>query len=96
VAPWGRGLTRSRQWSSQATNRSAGQKLFEMDKQDKAADLMSSLNVERKYSEPGLYLGASVFTAAGWQGSFYPPGMQPREYLSHQWLYLRQVVETLR
>jgi hypothetical protein len=57
--------------------------LFEMDKLDKAADLMNSLNVERPHSEPGLFLGTSAFTAAGWQGSFYPPGMQPREYLSH-------------
>jgi hypothetical protein len=46
-------------------------------------DPMSSLNVERTYSEPGLYLGTSAFTAAGWQRSFDPPGMQPREYLSH-------------
>jgi uncharacterized protein YecE (DUF72 family) len=57
--------------------------LFEMDKLDKAADLMGSPKVERPYSEPGLYLGTSAFTANGWQGSFYPPEMQPREYLSH-------------
>jgi uncharacterized protein YecE (DUF72 family) len=30
-----------------------------------------------------LYLGTSAFTAAGWQGSFYPPGMQSREFLTH-------------
>ncbi|HVB55694.1 MAG TPA: DUF72 domain-containing protein [Candidatus Acidoferrales bacterium] len=29
----------------------------------------------------GIYLGTSAFTAAGWPGSFYPAGMQPRDYL---------------
>ena len=53
-----------------------------MDKLDKAAEL-TSLRVERPYSEPGLYLGTSAFTAAGWQGLFYPKGMQPGQYLSH-------------
>jgi uncharacterized protein YecE (DUF72 family) len=53
--------------------------LFEMDKLYKA----ENQNVRREYSEPGLYLGTSAFTATGWQGSFYPPGMQPREYLTH-------------
>ena len=52
-------------------------------KLDKSADLMSSLQVLRPYSEPDLYLGTSAFTASGWQGSFYPKGMQPHEYLSH-------------
>jgi|SRR5882762_5864753 len=57
--------------------------LFEMGKLEKAADLMSKLNVERPYSEPDLYLGTSAFTANGWQGSFYPKGMKPTQYLSH-------------
>src|SRR5260221_4257113 len=30
----------------------------------------------------GLRLGTSAFTAAGWRGSFYPPGMKPADYLS--------------
>ncbi len=30
-----------------------------------------------------LRLGTSAFTAAGWQGSFYPEGLPPREYLSY-------------
>ncbi|MBZ5526996.1 MAG: DUF72 domain-containing protein [Acidobacteriia bacterium] len=34
-------------------------------------------------SEPGIRLGTSAFTAAGWPGSFYPAGMKPAEYLSH-------------
>jgi uncharacterized protein YecE (DUF72 family) len=29
-----------------------------------------------------IHLGTSSFTAAGWNGSFYPAGMQPRDYLS--------------
>jgi uncharacterized protein YecE (DUF72 family) len=31
----------------------------------------------------GLLLGTSAFTASGWQGSFYPIGMNEREYLGH-------------
>jgi uncharacterized protein YecE (DUF72 family) len=57
--------------------------LFEMDKPEMAGHLANILNVERPYSEPGLYLGTSAFTANGWQGSFYQPGMQPREFLTH-------------
>jgi uncharacterized protein YecE (DUF72 family) len=30
-----------------------------------------------------LRVGTSAFTAAGWQGSFYPEGMKPAEYLTH-------------
>jgi len=29
-----------------------------------------------------LYIGTSAFTAAGWEGTFYPPGMKPADYLS--------------
>ncbi|PYU45908.1 MAG: hypothetical protein DMG53_13300 [Acidobacteria bacterium] len=28
-------------------------------------------------------IGASGFTAGGWEGSFYPPGRKPAEYLSY-------------
>jgi uncharacterized protein YecE (DUF72 family) len=31
----------------------------------------------------GMRIGTSAFTAAGWEGSFYPEGMQPREFLSY-------------
>jgi len=31
---------------------------------------------------PSLYIGTSAFTAAGWEGSFYPLGMKPADYLS--------------
>lgn len=30
-----------------------------------------------------LYIGTSAFTAEGWVGSFYPAGMQPRDFLSY-------------
>jgi uncharacterized protein YecE (DUF72 family) len=57
--------------------------LFEMGKLDAAERIADSLNVERPYSAPGLLLGTSSFTADGWQGSFYPPGMQTRNFLSY-------------
>jgi uncharacterized protein YecE (DUF72 family) len=30
-----------------------------------------------------ILVGTSAFTAAGWEGSFYPAGMKPSEYLSY-------------
>src|SRR2546428_10331671 len=30
-----------------------------------------------------LYIGTSAFTAAGWEGSFYPIGLKPANYLSY-------------
>jgi uncharacterized protein YecE (DUF72 family) len=30
-----------------------------------------------------LHLGTSAFTAAGWEGSFYPSGMKPADYLTY-------------
>src|SRR6266849_5836784 len=30
-----------------------------------------------------IHLGTSAFTAAGWEGSFYPKGMKPADYLSY-------------
>ncbi len=30
-----------------------------------------------------IRLGASSFTATGWQGSFYPKGLRPADYLSY-------------
>src|SRR5437016_8150913 len=54
-----------------------------MEKLDKAGKLANSLNVERPFSIPGILLGTCAFTAAGWEGSFYPRGMQPRDFLSY-------------
>ena len=56
--------------------------LFEMEKLEQAGNLANSLNVERPCSEPGLLLGTSAFTANGWTGAFYPPGMKSHGFLS--------------
>ncbi|MGH9326147.1 MAG: DUF72 domain-containing protein [Terriglobia bacterium] len=32
---------------------------------------------------PSIHLGTSAFTAAGWERSFYPAGMNPRDYLTY-------------
>ena len=33
--------------------------------------------------DPLIRLGTSAFTAAGWEGSFYPAGLKPAEYLTY-------------
>jgi uncharacterized protein YecE (DUF72 family) len=33
--------------------------------------------------EAEIRVGTSAFTAAGWEGTFYPAGMQPRDFLSY-------------
>ena len=30
-----------------------------------------------------IHLGTSAFTAAGWEGSFYPEGMKPADFLTY-------------
>src|SRR5258707_346418 len=57
--------------------------LFDMEKLEDAAKPASELKVERPCSLPGILLGTSAFTAAGWEGSFYPRGMQSRDFLSY-------------
>lgn len=54
-----------------------------MEKLEGAEKHASSPAVERPYSLPGILLGTSAFTADGWQGSFYPPGMKSRDFLSY-------------
>jgi uncharacterized protein YecE (DUF72 family) len=61
-----------------------------MDKIDEGP-LVGSLNVERCYSESGLLLGTSAFSATGWEGSFYPLGMKPREHLKHYGMKFKTV-----
>ena len=41
--------------------------------------------IVRPFDIPGtqILLGTPAFTANGWQGSFYPPGMQSRDFLSY-------------
>ncbi|MGH9714841.1 MAG: DUF72 domain-containing protein [Candidatus Acidiferrales bacterium] len=34
-------------------------------------------------SVPGIHRGTSAFTAAGLEGSFYPTGMKPADYLTY-------------
>src|SRR6266404_2130999 len=55
--------------------------LFEMEKLEEGEKLAGSPAVERPFSLPGILLGTSAFTANGWQGSFYPAGMKPADYL---------------
>jgi uncharacterized protein DUF72 len=57
--------------------------LLDMEKLEDAAKPASELKVERPYSLPGILLGTSAFTADGWEGSFYPRGMQSRDFLSY-------------
>jgi uncharacterized protein YecE (DUF72 family) len=57
--------------------------LFEMGKLDEAPNLVGEPRIERPYSLPGILLGTSAFTANGWEGSFYPPGMKSRDFLSY-------------
>jgi len=59
------------------------QTLFQMEKLDQAPKLAGELKIERPCSLPGILLGTSAFTAIGWQGSFYPPGMKSRDFLSY-------------
>jgi hypothetical protein len=33
-------------------------------------------------NHPPIFLGTSSFTASGWNGSFYPRGMKPSDYLA--------------
>jgi uncharacterized protein YecE (DUF72 family) len=32
---------------------------------------------------PSLYIGTSAFTAAGWEGSLYPEGTKPADFLCY-------------
>jgi uncharacterized protein YecE (DUF72 family) len=41
--------------------------------------------------QPNIRLGTSAFTAAGWEGSFYPEGMKPADYLSYYAKYFNSV-----
>jgi uncharacterized protein YecE (DUF72 family) len=40
-------------------------------------------SVQKLASVPGVRMGTSAFTAAGWPGTFYPAGLPPRDYLSY-------------
>jgi uncharacterized protein YecE (DUF72 family) len=53
-----------------------------MDKVEEVVNPPSSVKAERAFSVPGMYLGTSSFTAAGWDGTFYPKGMRSSDYLA--------------
>ena len=54
--------------------------LFDLQKSSGRAD---QPNTERPFSLPSIFLGTSSFTAAGWEGSFYPKGMRSKDFLRH-------------
>lgn len=57
----------------------------ELDRQPTLFELgepSGQLNVDR-VDGTGIFLGTSSFTAAGWEGSFYPQGMRPKDFLRH-------------
>ena len=47
--------------------------------------------IERPFSDPRILIGTSAFTAAGWPGSFYPPGMKSSDYLTYYATWFRTV-----
>lgn len=54
-----------------------------MEKLEEAKKPANPLTGDRPFSLPGILLGTSAFTANGWEGSFYPRGMQSRDFLSY-------------
>ncbi len=57
--------------------------LFQMEKLEEVEKSANTVTGDRPFSLPGILLGTSAFTANGWEGSFYPPGMQSRDFLSY-------------
>lgn len=57
--------------------------LFEMELVSSIQEDSQKENVERPTEIPGILLGTSSFTAKGWEGTFYPPGMKSQEFLSY-------------
>jgi uncharacterized protein YecE (DUF72 family) len=60
------------------TNETTQRTLFQPD-----VELASSASIKRPFSLPGIFLGTSSFTAASWQGSFYPIGMRSKNFLRY-------------
>ncbi len=48
-----------------------------------ASSTLSVPSIARFSDKPGLFLGTSAFTAAGWPGTFYPAGMKSTDYLAY-------------
>ena len=55
---------------------------FQMERLENPAELTSQPKIDRPYSLPEILLGASAYTASGWEGSFYPKGMRSTDYLA--------------
>ena len=55
--------------------------LFEIG--DRAGITLPAPPIARFVDKPGLFLGTSAFTAAGWPGTFYPAGMKSTDYLAY-------------
>ena len=55
--------------------------LFEIG--DRAGTTLPAPPIARFVDKPGLFLGTSAFTAAGWPGTFYPAGMKSTDYLTY-------------
>ena len=64
--------------------------LFAMDGPGKA-HVPNKPEIERPFSDPRILIGTSAFTAAGWPGSFYPPGMKSSDYLTYYATWFRTV-----
>jgi len=62
--------------------------LFELEKPSAPT---SQPNSDRPFSLTGIFLGTSSFIASGWEGSFYPPGMRPKDFLGHYATQFRTV-----
>lgn len=43
----------------------------------------SQMGGDRAATQPPMHLGTSAFTAAGWEGTFYPEGLKPQDYLAY-------------
>src|SRR5215472_15356012 len=56
--------------------------LFEMESVPSIPEDSQQKKDERPTEIPGILLGTSSFTAKGWEGTFYPPGMKSPEFLS--------------
>jgi uncharacterized protein YecE (DUF72 family) len=55
--------------------------LFDMGKVD--ANVPDEMRAELPAGAERILLGTSAFTAKGWEGTFYPAGMKPAQFLTH-------------
>jgi len=67
--------------------------LFDLGRPDRDSPAGAETNVDKRIggSHPQILLGTSAFTANGWEGTFYPAGMKPADYLRHYGTRFRTV-----